>query len=112
MGRLVFDAIRPYSAGSLAGLALSIFLQILIFPYAFWILEYRRVQSWRYALGICMGMRPANLFTSMRLPWLPWVSLCLVYSGVTFAALVAPIPLFDSLRPRLYALAKSILHRA
>ena len=112
MGRLVFDAIRPHSAASVPRLALSIFLQILIFPYAFWIVEYRRVQSWRYSLGICIGMRPANLFTSMRLPWMTWLSVCVVYVSVTFAGLVTPISLFDSLRPRLYALAKSILHRA
>jgi glycosyltransferase involved in cell wall biosynthesis len=110
MGRLVFDAIRPHSTGHLAGLASSVFLQILLFPYAFWIIEYRRVQSWRFALGICLGMRPRNLLAAIRLPWPQLWSLRLVYCGVTFAGLAAPIPLFDSLRPRLYALAKNILH--
>jgi glycosyltransferase involved in cell wall biosynthesis len=112
MGRLVFDAIQPYANGGSAGLAWSIFLQILVFPYAYWIVEYRRVQSWKYALGICLGMRPRNLFAAMRLPWLPAWSLRVIYCGVTLAGLIAPIPLFDSLRPRLYALAKNILHQS
>jgi glycosyltransferase involved in cell wall biosynthesis len=110
MGRLVFDAIRPYATGHPARLASSIFLQILVFTYGFWIVEYRRVQSWRYAVGICLGMRPRNLLAATTLPWLRSLSLHLVYGGVTLAGLVMPIFLFDSIRPRLFALAKNILH--
>ena len=83
---------NPYSNGRSAALAWSIFLQILVFPYAFWIVEYRRVQSWKYALGICLGMRPRNLFAAMRLPWLPAWSLRVIYCGVTLAGLSRRFP--------------------
>lgn len=110
MGRLVVDGIHPYSTGHVGGVASSIFLQILIFPYAYWIIEYRRVQSWRFAVGICLGMRPGNMLTAIHLSWSELWSLRLVYGAVTLAGLAVPIRLFDSLRPRLYALAKNILH--
>ena len=52
LGRLVIDAIRPYAGDRVSALAVFIFIQILVFTYPFWIVEYRRVQSWNYAVGI------------------------------------------------------------
>ena len=59
---LVVDAIAPSASGDeLNALREYVIAQVLMFTYPFWIVEYRRVQSWNYALGICLGMRPRNL---------------------------------------------------
>jgi len=111
MGRLVIDAIRPYADKSVSALSASIFCQILVFTYPYWIVEYRRVQSWNYSLGICLGMRPRNVFGTTALRWIHSLSLKALYLGVTIAGLTMPIGLFDSLRPRFYAFAKSTFLR-
>jgi hypothetical protein len=107
MGRLVVDAIEPYARDAVSALSTSIFFQVMIFPYAFWILEYRRVQSWKYSLGICLGMRPRNLFGDIRLRSIHSLVLRVVYLMVTAVGLITPIALFDLLQSYLYALAKS-----
>jgi hypothetical protein len=112
MGRLVYDAIRPFAWGRSASVGLRVFLQILLFTYPFWILEYRRVQSWRYSAGICLGMRPKNLLASIRLPWRYETVLRLVYSLVTCVGLLFPVAAFDALRPRFYTLAKTMFQRS
>ena len=109
MGRLVVDAICPYSDKSISALSASIFLQIFAFTYAFWIVEYRRCQSWRYSIGICLGMRPRNVFGTATLKRKHSVSLKAVYLAVTLAGLITPLGLFDSARPQFYAFAKSVL---
>jgi glycosyltransferase involved in cell wall biosynthesis len=108
MGRLVYDAVRPHSGSHSAQLGARIFLQILLFTYPFWILEYRRVQSWKYALGICLGMRPRYLLEQVRFPVLHQLFLRAVYVMVTFAGLVVPVSVFDVYRPKLYRFAKSV----
>jgi glycosyltransferase involved in cell wall biosynthesis len=111
VGGLVFDAVSPYAAGRLKALGVRIFLQLLLFTYGFWIVEYRRVQSWKYAVGICLGMRPKNVFRHLPLGWPRRVFLCSVYGMVTGAGLLLPIVVFDSCRSRLHAAAKSIFCR-
>ncbi len=112
MGRLVFDAIQPYSGRKAPALAFAVILQILLFPYAYWVIEYRRVQSWKYSVGICLGMRPSNVLGSMRLYWTHLQLLKALYLGITVAGLCIPIGVFDSFRSRLYALAKSVYRHA
>lgn len=107
MGRLVYEAVRPHSGATGAGWAAKIFVQILLFTYPFWIFEYRRVQSWKYALGVCLGMRPRWLLKDVRFSLAHSVFLRGVYLAVTIAGLLIPISLFDAYRPKLYRLAKS-----
>ncbi|MDP9159521.1 MAG: glycosyltransferase [Acidobacteriota bacterium] len=111
MGRLVIDAIRPYSTKGVSALGVSIFFQIFAFPYAFWLLEYRRVQSWNYSFGICLGMRPRNVLANTSLHWPHSLFLRSFYLIVTFAGLIMPLRLFDFLRSRFYAFAKSAFRR-
>lgn len=106
MGCLVADAMASGSHQKPGSLEIRVFLQILVFPYAFWILEYRRVQSWKYAAGICMGMRPHNLLGNLRFSILDRVFLDAVYALASVAALLTPLRLFDACHERLYALAK------
>lgn len=111
MGGLVYDAVRPEAGGKSAALGTLIFSQILVFTYPFWIVEYRRVQSWRYSAGICLGMRPRNLLERVDLPVWRSASLRLVYATVTAAGLMCPIRLFDSCSRPLYRVAKSMMRR-
>lgn len=108
MGRLVCDAIAPYAGRRAAVLYVKVFAQILGFTYPFWIFEYRRVQSWRYAVGICLGMRPRRILAGVALDWRARTLLRSLYAAVTGTGLLAPVWLFSSLQPALYRLAKSL----
>ena len=105
IGRLVIDAIAPYQAPG--RLLEKVVMQLLLFTYPFWIVEYRRVQSWRYALGICLGMRPRNLLENVPISWAAKLRLRLLYGAVSFAGLLVPIKAFQAMQANLYNLAKS-----
>ena len=108
---LVSDAIRPFAGNRLAEYEVLILLQFLAFTYPFCILQDRRVQSWNYAAGSCLGMRPKNLLSQMHLrPWQRWF-LGSVFFTMTSASLLTPLYLFDVFRPKLFAFSKSILRR-
>jgi hypothetical protein len=111
MGRLVYDAVRPYAGFRRADLAIRVFLQILLFTYPFWIVEYRRVQSWKFAAGICLGMRPHKVLCEVQLPLYYRALLRVVYFIVSCAGLLTPISLFDVCRPKFHDLAKSLFQR-
>jgi hypothetical protein len=105
LGRVVYDGINADGRAK-DGVAFRIFLQIVLFTYPYWIVEYRRVQSWNYAAGLCFGMRPANLICGVRLPFLARTLLQLVYCAVTAAGLAFPIGLFQRIYPMLHRVAK------
>lgn len=81
-------------------------LTLYLFTVPFWGIEYRRVQTWRYAAGILLAMSPSDLdkggWLSLRSRFVLW----LVYAATSAAALLVPIRIFDWLQPRLYQLAK------
>ena len=111
-GQVAFDAIAPYLERPHRGLyAASIMAQLVVFTYPPWLVEYRRVQSWRFAACFALGMRPGNLLGRIELRW--WSRSCLwvLYSASTLAGLLVPPWLFGVLRPALYALAKMGNHR-
>ena len=105
---LVHDAVAPYAAARPARLALKVFAPFLMLTYPYWLVEYRRVQSWPFATGVALGMRPRNLFERTTIPpFCRWL-LALVYLAVTAAGLSFPIGVFDRLRPWFYRVAKSV----
>jgi hypothetical protein len=109
IGRLVADAILPVTNESKkAGIAEKIIKQLYFFTYPYWIFEYRRVQSWHYALEICLGMRPQNVFKGLPLGSFRELRLSCIYGVACFCGLIIPLWLFDKARPVLYALAKSV----
>jgi glycosyltransferase involved in cell wall biosynthesis len=105
IGRLVVDAIAPYRAPG--PLLEKIMAQLLLFTYPFWIVEYRRIQSWRYALGICLGMRPRNLLENVPISRARKLRLAILYAVVTFGGLFLPVKAFEAAQANLYSLAKS-----
>jgi glycosyltransferase involved in cell wall biosynthesis len=109
IGRLVADAIDPsLGMGNKDKVLRKLIAQLYLFTYPFWVFEYRRVQSWRYALGICLGIRPKNVFAGLPVSGLTGVQLRLLYAGACAAGLLIPVSLFDKAKPALYRLAKSV----
>jgi glycosyltransferase involved in cell wall biosynthesis len=108
LGRLVVDAIAPYlPERDLGRVAERVLFQIFVFTYPFWLLEYRRVQSWRYALGIALGMRPRNTLEGVPVAGARRVRLGAVFGLTSLIALATPARVFDALQPVLYRVAKS-----
>ena len=107
MGRLVFDAVRPWCGARSSQAARKIVSQIIFFTYPFWVVEYRRVQSWQFAAGISLGMRPKNLLPKDGLSVPDRVYLHTCYLLSTVASLLIPTALFTALRQRLYVIAKT-----
>lgn len=91
LAALVIDAIRPEAGARVSRLGTSVMLQHYGVLYPFWLLEYRRVQTWRYAAGVARGMRPGASFDSVPLsPWL-WLVARGVYTVSTVFGLLAPV---------------------
>ncbi len=109
IGRLVADAIGPgLKTNNKNKMLKKLIGQLYLFTYPFWIIEYRRVQSWRYALGICMGIRPRNVYQGLDIGWAANMQLRLAYLASCAAGLLIPIAFFDWLKPALYRVAKSV----
>ncbi len=108
IGRLVMDAIKPYaSPAERDAIAEKVFDQLLVFTYPFWLFEYRRVQSWKYAMGICLGMRPANLIKGVDLSAWRRFRLSTIYFLSSLLGLTMPLKVFLTFYPQLHAFAKS-----
>jgi glycosyltransferase involved in cell wall biosynthesis len=86
--------------------ARRIFQQVLLFTYPPWLVEYRRVQSWRFAVGVALGMRPGVIFHGCKVGWFLRIYLWLLYLGCSVAGLFVPKVAFLWSRPWLYKLAK------
>jgi hypothetical protein len=80
--------------------------QLYRYTFPFWLIEYRRVQSWHYAVGVFLGIRPARLADKIDLSSCSMLRLWAMYLSSSIAALTVPIRLFDILRPRLYKFVK------
>lgn len=108
IGRLVADALEPYLKSVAKQRILEwVIFQLYLFTYFFWIIEYRRVQSWPYALGVCIGMRPKNVFLGLGTGLFRTIRLYCLYLSVTAIGLVMPISVFKALQSKLYYIAKS-----
>lgn len=109
VGSLVADAIQPYVNSRQRRAAIShIFSQIYAITYPFWIIEYRRLQSWNYSLGICLGMRPKNTLKGVSMGFFQRLYLMGLYGLVTGLGLMMPVRVFDKLAPILYICVKKI----
>jgi hypothetical protein len=108
LGRVVFDAVRPsLHEREFDRFARLIFTQLVLFTYPPWLIEYRRVQSWRYAVGIALGMQPRHLLKEVPASLFTRLYVAALFACVTVAGLVAPRAVFEKLKPALYRWAKS-----
>ncbi len=109
LGRLVIEAIAPYAPpAERQALNEAVLLQLLCITYPYWLFEYRRVQSWQYAAGIALGMRPERTAWEVELGFLRRLRVWSAYLFATALGLTIPPGVFEALRGRLYALAKRI----
>jgi len=112
IGPLVADAISPYTRDYCRNkLIEKIFLQLYLFTYPFWFVEYRRIQSWKYSLGVCWGLKPQNTFLNLGLGFVSKMKLYLVYAIVCAVGLAVPIRIFNSIIPLAYRISKSLFSR-
>jgi glycosyltransferase involved in cell wall biosynthesis len=108
IGPLVADALAPaLTPGNRDKILEKVFQQLYCFTYPFWIIEYRRVQSWKYSLGVCMGIHPKHTFIKIHLSWLYRIRLWALFYIVCFFGLLTPISVFKGLRERLFSYAKT-----
>lgn len=80
--------------------------QLYQFTYPFWIFEYRRVQSFNYALGVYLALRPSVTMKRVDMPFLSRMSSWLIYILAGTLGLITPLRFFDTARPFLYSIAK------
>jgi glycosyltransferase involved in cell wall biosynthesis len=106
-GAVAWDAIGPSVAPSerqrMIGRVLG---QVLVFTYPPWLLEYRRVRSWRFALGVALGMRPRRILESCAVNWFTRFWITALHLVTSWLGLCTPRGLFERLRPWCYSLAK------
>lgn len=108
IGHLVVDALSPYQKPTDSEQIIQkIVLQLYFFTYPFWIVEYRRVQSWRYALGVCLGMRLRNVLDGLSISIGKRTRLLIVYALMSLGGLSVPIRLFNACQKHLYSVAKA-----
>jgi len=108
IGRLVISAVEPYvPQRSRARVTESVMQQLFMFTYFYWVLEFRRVQSWKYALGVCLGMRPARTAIGLGLGSVRMWRLRAVFGMASLAGLCMPLSAFRKLYPALWRMAKS-----
>jgi glycosyltransferase involved in cell wall biosynthesis len=107
LGRVVVDAMSAYvSRGNMSRVVRNVFRQLLLFTYPPWLVEYRRVQSWQYAAGVALGMRPRNILKGIPVNWPTKLYLRLLYGMVTVAGLVLPVSWFGWIKPRRHQIAQ------
>jgi hypothetical protein len=82
--------------------------RLLIFTYGFWLLELRRVHSWRWSVSVYRGLSPARISRGFHLSPGNRILIRLLYGLVGAAGLTIPVWLFRALEPALYKLAKRV----
>lgn len=109
LARIVADAIRPFASHVEWRHQVEwIAVQFYLFPYPYWVINYRQMQSWRYALGICIGMRPRNVLEGMPLGALIRARLLVVYLLASLGGLLVPVGIFEAAKRPLFRLAKAL----
>ena len=75
---LVVSAIEPYLTTARQRTLAALMIQYYGFLYPYWLLTYRRVQSWRYAAGVARAFAPSRSLSACSVPLpsraLAWMS--------------------------------------
>jgi glycosyltransferase involved in cell wall biosynthesis len=109
IGLVIADAVALSLSDSSKNLTVEkIFWQLYLFTYPYWIIEYRRVQFWNYAVGICLGIKPKNTFLKVDLSLLTKIRLYCLYLAVCITGLLVPVNIYDRLKSSLYIISKSL----
>lgn len=100
--RVTIDAILPHvSYDQRSQTQRRVINQIMSITYPYWLLEYRRVANWSFAVGIARSMWPSTLLAEYELTGGDRLLLWLIYLYMTTAGLVIPVGLFTRFRSNL-----------
>ena len=72
--------------------------QLYRFTYPFWAIEYRVSQSWQFALGVYLALRPTRIANGLTFSRHGQFLLWSTYLSFGVLALTIPIPVFNSTR--------------
>jgi glycosyltransferase involved in cell wall biosynthesis len=109
---LVIDALLPSIGAGRLRVVLNVLVQFFGFLYPFWLLEYRRVQSWRYAAGVARAIWPASSLARVPLTWTERRLAGLLYGAATLAGFMVPLWLLDVVYPPARRLGQWVGERA
>jgi len=97
--RVAVDGVLPYVRdGAQSATIRKILGRALLVVYPYWILEYRQVANWSFAVGIARGLFPGILLKEYRLNLFDRIFLWAIYFLVTPVALVTPANLFSRIK--------------
>jgi glycosyltransferase involved in cell wall biosynthesis len=82
--------------------------QLYRFTYPFWAIEYRICQSWRFAIGVYLALRPTHIAKRLTFSRYGQFRLWMTYLCFGVLALTIPTSLFTVCKPWLHALAKRV----
>lgn len=100
LGRLVVDSMGPFLKTSQEKTLVSrVFFSIYLVLYPFWVIQYRRVQSWNYAAGFCLGMHPFRILKDSQICWPARILMILFYGVMTFVTMTMPVGFFLPFMP-------------
>ena len=100
--RVAIDGIVPYvTANKQSAIVRRIIAQAYLILYPYWLLEYRRVANWSYAVGIARGLWPSSILSEHKLKLYDRMGIWLLYLVVTAAGLSIPVALFTNIRGQL-----------
>jgi glycosyltransferase involved in cell wall biosynthesis len=106
--RLVIAAVEPYLTQSRAQVVGSILNQYFGFLYPYWLFEYRRVRSWRFAAGVARGLRPGRSLEGTRLSFFEHLYADLLFVLATAGGLLLPIRMAQRLHGPATRLARHV----
>jgi hypothetical protein len=105
---LVLDAIQPHASGRRLRVQMNVLMQFFGVLYPYWLVEYRRVQSWAFAAGVARAMRPSRSLRGVQISAAARIFAWLTFTGSTVAGLIVPVSLFGRLIAPFRRLARAV----
>lgn len=104
---VVSAAVEPYVVPrDMPAVNMRILRQLYAFTYPYWLFEFRRVQSWKYAAGIALGQRPAEMGRGLALSPLQRLRVNATFIMSTIGGLLTPAGIGKRIAPLMYRVAK------
>ena len=100
--RVAIDGVQPYAPTSdKSRIIRRMLAQVLTVTYPYWLVEYRHVANWSFAIGIARGLWPSRLLAEYSLSAGDRGYLWVLYGAATLAGLFIPVRWFNAIKPRL-----------
>lgn len=97
--RVTWDAIKPHLAVTMhSTYSRRLISNAYMTLHPYWVIEYRRVANWSFAVGVARGHSPRVLFREYPLNYVDRVMLSIQFYLVTIVSLLMPIQAFTSIK--------------